>query len=392
MDARDVPGGRRLTFRTKEEAEQARADAVRLGRQGMATPQDRDITLAEFATQWLAQVTPTLEARTVQSYAGTLRLHIIPTLGTTKVRMIARGHVRALMADKAKAGLGVNSLRIIKATMSVILAEALEQGIVLVNVASGLGRIARPTQTAGVAEEEAKPKALTLPELDALLRAAVERWSPAGATLVLAMADCGLRPGEACGLQWADVDAQAGTLRIARAIENGGRIKATKTHKVRKVDASRRLLAALSALRDTEQVEALTGGREMSAWCFPGEAPDALSKRFARLVEAAGLPEGATPYTCRHTYASQHLNGGTPLTYVSAQLGHANPATTLKHYAHLTDRTTRHHADALEAKREAAWHRFGTDGVSEAVVPSQLTESATSGRGSSVVEQLIRNQ
>src|SRR5262249_6770510 len=212
----------------------------------------------------------------------------------------------------------VNSLRIIKATMSVILAEALEQGIVLVNVASGLGRIARPTQTAGVAEEEAKAKALTLPELDTLLRAAVERWSPAGGTLVRAMADCGLRPGEACGLQWADVDAQAGTLRIARAIENGGRIKATKTHKVRKVDASRRLLAALSALRDTEQVEALTGGREMSEWCFPSDtgkpmAPDALSKRFARLVEAANVAPWVKPYTLRHTFASQHLDAGTPL-------------------------------------------------------------------------------
>ena len=35
----------------------------------------------------------------------------------------------------------------------------------------------------------------------------------------------------------------------------------------------------------------------------------------------------------RHTYASLLLAHGAPLTYVSAQLGHANPTTTLRHYA-----------------------------------------------------------
>jgi len=33
------------------------------------------------------------------------------------------------------------------------------------------------------------------------------------------------------------------------------------------------------------------------------------------------------------TYASLLLAAGTPITYVSAQLGHANPATTLRYYA-----------------------------------------------------------
>ena len=35
----------------------------------------------------------------------------------------------------------------------------------------------------------------------------------------------------------------------------------------------------------------------------------------------------------RHTYASLLLAAGAPITYVSAQLGHANASTTLRYYA-----------------------------------------------------------
>jgi len=39
------------------------------------------------------------------------------------------------------------------------------------------------------------------------------------------------------------------------------------------------------------------------------------------------------PEPARHTYASLLLAAGAPITYVSAQLGHANPSTTLRFYA-----------------------------------------------------------
>jgi len=38
-------------------------------------------------------------------------------------------------------------------------------------------------------------------------------------------------------------------------------------------------------------------------------------------------------YDLRHTYACLRLADGAPPTYVAAQLGHATPATTFRHYA-----------------------------------------------------------
>jgi integrase len=49
-------------------------------------------------------------------------------------------------------------------------------------------------------------------------------------------------------------------------------------------------------------------------------------------VAAAKLP-AFTPYDLRHSYASILLSHNVPLLYVSKQLGHAKPTTTLDHYA-----------------------------------------------------------
>ena len=53
----------------------------------------------------------------------------------------------------------------------------------------------------------------------------------------------------------------------------------------------------------------------------------------------------------RHTFASILVAQGHDVVFVSHQLGHANPAITLKVYAHLFD--TERHADEARARLEA---------------------------------------
>jgi hypothetical protein len=53
---------------------------------------------------------------------------------------------------------------------------------------------------------------------------------------------------------------------------------------------------------------------------------------FKTALKAAQLPEFRL-YDLRHTYVSLLLAAGAPITYVSAQLGHATPSTTLRYYA-----------------------------------------------------------
>ena len=69
---------------------------------------------------------------------------------------------------------------------------------------------------------------------------------------------------------------------------------------------------------------------------------------FRRALKRAKLP-GFRLYDLRHTFASLLLAAGAPITYVSAQLGHANPTTTLRHDARWIPSKGRRWVDALDA-------------------------------------------
>jgi integrase len=57
-----------------------------------------------------------------------------------------------------------------------------------------------------------------------------------------------------------------------------------------------------------------------------------------RVSERAGLKDGMTAHTLRHTYASVLLSKGAPLTGVAKQLGHKNPDITARVYSHVINR------------------------------------------------------
>ncbi len=83
--------------------------------------------------------------------------------------------------------------------------------------------------------------------------------------------------------------------------------------------------------------ETLRCGWGEATWLFWNEAGRPMDKGkveqvFHRIRKRAKLPH-FRPYDLRHTFASLLLAARAPITYVSAQLGHANPTTTLRYYA-----------------------------------------------------------
>lgn len=59
-----------------------------------------------------------------------------------------------------------------------------------------------------------------------------------------------------------------------------------------------------------------------------------MSHRFVRLCETAGLPQAAL-HRFRHSVATSLVEDGKILK-AQARLGHRDPSTTLRHYAHAT--------------------------------------------------------
>lgn len=73
--------------------------------------------------------------------------------------------------------------------------------------------------------------------------------------------------------------------------------------------------------------------------------------RATKLAEERGLqplPLGITPHKLRHTFASILVAIGRDPTYVMAQVGHTDPAFTLRVYAHMM-RCSEPEREALKA-------------------------------------------
>jgi integrase len=357
VDYRDSAGVRRwMTCRTRREAEDVRAEKVTESRQA-ASPVtgDREITLATYADQWLAQVSQNLRPQTLQSYRQLLRLYILPALGRIKVRRLHRAAIKNVLTAMRGNGLSKNTVRLARATLSVVLADAIEDGLIGFNPAKGLGgKQRRRPDSMTTDERRQRIRPFTKEQVVRFMAAAV-RFETRFALYFFTLVRAGLRPGEGLGLQWPDLDFLTRELHVERTL-SAGRIEAPKTGESRTVDMSAQLTHVVRKLHVMRKAETLKRGWvEVPPWAFCSEAgtPFDLSnaqKALKRTLKKAGLPVTHTLYDLRHTFAILLLADGAPLTYVAAQLGHAKATTTLQWYAHWLPRSDKRWVDALDAR------------------------------------------
>src|SRR3989442_14305094 len=105
VDYRDGAGIRRwVTCVTRREAETVLIEKARERRQPTRPVVDPNITVSSYAERWLSQVAVTIKPRTQESYSQTLRVHVLPMLGPTKVRMLQRGRIKSFLVEKLREG------------------------------------------------------------------------------------------------------------------------------------------------------------------------------------------------------------------------------------------------------------------------------------------------
>ena len=226
--------------------------------------------------------------RTLDSYKRNLDRHVRPAFGRFKLRELHRGHIRDFLARKRGAGLGKNSVRLIRAVLSVLLSDAVDDGIILANAALQLrGSRRRRPDSISQAERQKKIRPMNHGQLAALLTAAQadSRHYP----LFLLLARTGLRPGEAYALQWGDLDFRGREIRVERSL-SAGQIETPKTGQTRTVDMSEQLARALRRFEIDRMVEKLRlGWQEMPPWVFCTDVGTPLDESRVRKAFAQAL-------------------------------------------------------------------------------------------------------
>lgn len=215
-------------------------------------------------------------------------------------------------------------------------------------------RLARPPKALPREDRD-----VTVADVVAVMRAAVDSGDMLMATIIRFALATGARRGEIAAVRWRDIDLEAGTVRIHRAVVKVGDVavvKGTKTgaQAVVALDAGtvEMLRRWHAELRDAHRQ---LGERVAPAWFVWGGMdpvdPDRITGRWRVHCRAAGVRMRF--HDIRHASGSFLLSAGVGPGEVAQRQRHS-PKTLLDRYTHGDDAAERAAADKLGAEIERA--------------------------------------
>jgi integrase len=149
----------------------------------------------------------------------------------------------------------------------------------------------------------------------------------------------GLRPSEAIGLRWQDVDLERGTVEIAESLSRNqtgsGRIrKETKTGTTRTLKLNTIILDILKGRKNST-----SRAGDLIFLSPKGLAIDDVTfcqKVWRTICKQAGI-EYRPPYVARHTCISHLIENGASLVQAAAVAGHVDTTMVAKTYGHMIE-------------------------------------------------------
>jgi integrase len=307
-------------------------------------------TVADLLDAWLEHAAADLAPTTLAEYRRIVETRLRPELGPVRLRDLSAVDLERLYGRLTADGLSPVSVRHIHALIRRALGTGVRWNWLERNVAVD----AEPPR--------GSPRAIEPPELATVLRliALADETDPDLATVARVALGTGARRGEICALRWNRVELELGYAAVTvdgSVSEVSGELerKSTKTGRSRVVAIDERTVAALLVHRSrvVERLRlCLDVDLDPAGYVFSRDpagreplAPSVVSDSWARLSRRAGLR--VRFHDLRHAHASYLLAAGLPVPAVAARLGHADPSTTLRTYAHALAGQDRTAADAI---------------------------------------------
>jgi integrase len=322
------------------------------------------ITFRQYAEKWRAA--QTTEVSTQDGAERYLRLHAYPYIGSRPLGSFKPEHVRTWLRELEDKGIPGTYAVHIYGTVRAVLSAAVDDGYLPRNPCSA--RSVRPPT------RDTKRITPWLPERVSAVRTALPGRFRATTDVA---GGCGLRQGEVFGLAEDAMDFEAETVHVVRQVKliRGRPVFAPpKGNKERDAPlpsvVTGSLLSHMGRYKPVSVTlpwRTLDGPLVTHKLIFTGGRGSVLrSKDFnvrywkPALVAAGVLPKprkGEDPeaarehgmHALRHFYASVLLEAGENIKAVSEYLGHADPAMTLRVYAHLMPSSRERTRKAIDA-------------------------------------------
>lgn len=331
-------------FRTKREAEVYLASVTMSKATGdYIDPAASRATIRELGIEWLRNK-QVLKASSYHSLEVAWRVYVEPRWGATPVGSVkptavetwigelAAGSAVTARVKKQSSAIGPRSATVTLRALGVlagILDAAVRDGRLPRNPARGARNLPQKNSSK-------RRRYLTDAEVIRLATAADDSTL---STLVMVLAYCGIRWGEAIGLRVADLNMLRHRIHVNQsAVEVDGTIivGAPKNWEKRTVPFADFLTAPLAQLCKGKPSSALVFAGPRGEFLRRPKTSAGTSSWFLTALTEAGV-ERLTPHDLRHTAASLAVSSGANVKAVQRMLGHKSAAMTLDTYADLFD-------------------------------------------------------
>ena len=330
---KDINGKLRTRNFTKlSEAEDWVADQRRardLGENTYAT--NPKMTVAEFLVGWANTHYGPDQESTQRSYLSVIKNHIAPAIGKIKAAELNAKTVESLLRDMHANGFGAGTIRITRAAISAAYNDAVRLGDLVRNPV-------RNTKMPNVTSQTTKP----LPRNDWEKVYLEAMKNPRMHARIEVAGMLGLRPGEALGLKWSDLNVDECTLLVERQVQRvkgqGLILKSVKQKIARSLKISEETVQILVTHKRHQSINKAKWADDKDL-IFPntvGKLGDEKSDRlaFKNLLKAAGVTDYQL-YQLRKT-AFTAMAGQTDLKTLMEFSGHTQVSTVINSYVFAT--------------------------------------------------------
>lgn len=366
---RDEQGNRirikRSGFTKKSDARKAIAEIESQYYAGKIFTRPSDITFYQYATEiWFNEHKYYVKVSTLKNIQSILRITFNFFGKDIKLKDITTLHFQAFAQNMLDAGKTRSHINRILAYIKLIFKHAVKNKIINTNPSENF-TLPKMTLVEKTKQLQAEPKPLYLEKID-LLRfldaAKQDCCAYPYYYIVYFLTYTGARIGEACAMEWPNLNMKNKTVKITQNIFGCSYsdyvIQTPKTkNSIREISVTQSFIDTMREWRLIQSEQKLLQANKWdrthdfvftSRQC-PGKP--VLTYTIAAFIKKIGKRIGMSwvhPHTFRHTHTSFLAAAGESLEVIQDRLGHANDTTTRQIYLHITKNRKREAASLFE--------------------------------------------